>query len=522
MFDASTINWKYLPLLLLAVPVMVWAYRTFRYPSQWRFILKPLSLLGIGITLLMVAGAIPGVMNDPWSPTRLAPIISWTRGYSLYYPQGQGPVIIRMYAPVSSFVYLPTAIASTPAAAMLIGSFINLAFFALPALWLIRRCTRGTSNEIFLAAVAIFFVTAALHPVLGHSFTMITVDSPAIGLATCAMAVLIGAKNVTRSALLAGLFVALAMWAKQTLAPIAVVISIYLLATQPAKSAIKLIGIIVGVIAAFSLLMILCFGWEALYFNLVTIPGKRDWQWSPHNGWEAILRSLKIIWIDSGAVGWMTLLAVTIKHDWRISKSPSMLPMLAAILVLPLGAIAYAQMGGRSNNGAPAIYIALIASATALASAAVPIAAAQPLNATARLARLAMIAILGSTIAYKAGQWTQIPDRLSAWRDLRKNPNDAAYRYALAHPGEAWFPKQPLATLLAEGKLYHFDEGLYAMELAKVKMDPNWYAQGLPERLQVTAYRGNAIEPPMPPPPGFDRVTTSDELPGWVLVRRAE
>ena len=40
------------------------------------------------------------------SAPRLAPILSWVNGAKLYYPPGQGPVLVRLYGPVSSLLYI--------------------------------------------------------------------------------------------------------------------------------------------------------------------------------------------------------------------------------------------------------------------------------------------------------------------------------------------------------------------------------------------------------------------------------
>ena len=76
--------------------------------------------------------------------------------------------------------------------------------------------------------------------------------------------------------------------------------------------------------------------------------------------------------------------------------------------------------------------------------------------------------------------------------------------------------------MLAEGKVYHFDEGLYALKLAGIEMDEPWYQSGLPRNLRYAAYRGEVVEGPMPPPPGFNQLVRTNDLPGWTLVRRAE
>lgn len=483
------------------------------------FLLRPLAIVALVTSGLLIIRAIPNAAGDPWSATRITPILACLDGYPLYPLPGEGPVIVRMYGPVSSLVYLPTALGQSPTTATLIGSFINVALFVLPAAWFLWRATRGMQKDVFLAGIAGFLLISLQHPVLSHIATMVTVDAPAIGLATCAMAVVIGPNRGMRDALLAGLFAAMAMWSKQTFAPIVVVIVIHLVLTSSRPQAIRHVATVLGVVAVVSLLMLVLFGWRTLYFHMGTVPGSRDWQWDEATTAMVLLRAFRTILVDSLPIGPLVLAAILIQRNWRVSASPWMLPVLAAVLILPLAMFAYAQIGGFENNGAPIHYFALLAGKTALACACGS-STGPTLPTSARLPRLALIAFLIAGLVAWPVKWAFIAQTALAWQTVRQNPHEVAFQYAKSHAGEVWFPKQPLASLLAEGKLYHFDEGLYALKLAKVDVGPEWYASGLPKELRAVAYRGDKPEGPMTPPPGFDRITTTPDLPGWVIVQR--
>jgi len=60
-------------------------------------------------------------------------------------------------------------------------------------------------------------------------------------------------------------------------------------------------------------------------------------------------------------------------------------------------------------------------------------------------------------------------------------------RYELRHPGRAYFPYTPLATLLASGRVYHVDFSVYDREIAGYPLTSHQFAAGLPSGFEVVA-----------------------------------
>jgi len=99
---------------------------------------------------------------------------------------------------------------------------------------------------------------------------------------------------------------------------------------------------------------------------------------------------------------------------------------------------------------------------------------------------------------------------------------DWAVSYAREHPGQVYFPWNPLLTLMAEHRAYHFAYGVYDRELAGMPVTPEHFRAGLPadvtevlystqdERRLLGAYLTN-----------FTDEVQLPELPGWVILRRA-
>jgi hypothetical protein len=71
---------------------------------------------------------------------------------------------------------------------------------------------------------------------------------------------------------------------------------------------------------------------------------------------------------------------------------------------------------------------------------------------------------------------------------VRTSATQVAYNYERQHPGRAYFPVNPLAALLAEGRLTHLDAALFDRELAGFPINAEQFAAGLPSGYQLVAY----------------------------------
>src|SRR5688572_1315765 len=201
---------KHLPALLLAAPVLAWAYLNLRTPRQARALLLAAAGLGAAVLVVVAAAALARVPTDGWSAARLAPPASLLRGYRLYYPPGEGPALVRMYGPVPWLLYAPAVALGRPTPAMLAAAGINLLCFALPVAWTLRRMTPARHRRVHGGAVGVaagvaFGVVAALATQLTYTACAVTVDAPAIGFAACACTAAATARG-GRAALAAGLF----------------------------------------------------------------------------------------------------------------------------------------------------------------------------------------------------------------------------------------------------------------------------------------------------------------------------
>ena len=102
---------------------------------------------------------------------------------------------------------------------------------------------------------------------------------------------------------------------------------------------------------------------------------------------------------------------------------------------------------------------------------------------------------------------------------------EVAYRYSLRHPWTAYFPWQPLSTLLGEGKVYHFEYGMFDRELANFPVSQRHVRQNIPANLRYVCfppyYKGfQFFQKSMKYLPEYGRRVEVPELPGWICYER--
>jgi hypothetical protein len=526
---------KWLPIALLAAPVLLWGYANLRTTRQARIALGIASALGAIVVILMIAAALARLPNDHWSASRLAPTVSMFNGYRLYYGPGEGPVLVRMYGPVPWLIYAPAALMPAPTPAMFAAAAINLLCFTLPALWVIRRsCGYCARTEIVVAAVLFAVIIVFTWPLLDVA-SSVTVDAPAIGFAAAACAVVIGSSRPIsmRHAVLAGVFAALSAWSKQTMWPLVLAPPLYVLAAVGWRAAARFWLGYFGTIVIFSTVLVLILDPREMFFNMYTVPASQPWQWPWLERPWALLRAAKLIWRECALGAIVLVAAFLIRRDlpragsgggreW-LRRNP-WIPLLGvAILVLPTTAAAYAKIGGRANNAAACAYFTALAGAVALIRSHRTEPTSDPLNGRARLATLLVITLIIAIPALSWRQLRRVPAQLAHWRELRDNQQSLALRYARDHPGQVLFPQHPLATLMAHGRLSHFEEGVRDLRLAGIDISEQQLRAGLPQDLRAIAYPGEGGGLMLELLPEFRRATRDPRLPGWTLwVREAQ
>jgi len=68
------------------------------------------------------------------------------------------------------------------------------------------------------------------------------------------------------------------------------------------------------------------------------------------------------------------------------------------------------------------------------------------------------------------------------------NQQELAYQYAKKNPGQVYYPWNTLSTLLAEGRVYHFEYGLQDRELAATRSPTLHFRRFVPPKLRQVCF----------------------------------
>lgn len=496
--------------IAVAMPmVLAWSFRA--RPAPWDRLDRCGALIVLlaasGLSLLAVTQVLGSVWYD-WNGARLAPIVALRYGYRLYYPATEGPISNHAYGPVMALAYLPTALFRTPTTVILVGSILQIAFVFGPMLLYVVRATggRGTNRPLAWACGLGACLLLARYRGTSYWITAVNPDGPALGLGILACLALLSEDGAapSRTRLVASATAAvLACWTKQTAAPLPLALLTAVWLAHGRTVATGYLMALAGIGIAISGVLVAAMG-EPMLFNMFVMLGRQAWYRPGLAGvlaegatllgsaWEVLagLGVALLVWrLAGGEVS-------------RVAFRPWMPLLLAAAFLFPTGALGANKLGGE-ENAFHSMYYLIAALATMLADA----------GRSMRLARAPgyVFCVVALLAAWNTG-------RLSVWasrRPLWQNKQQLAYEFALRHPGEVYFPWYPLATLMAEGRLYHFEYGMFDRFLGGFEPTPNHVRAYVPPRMHWIA--GHERMWCARYFPEYSRVVTLPDLPGWVV-----
>jgi hypothetical protein len=435
-----------------------------------------LLLAATPIVLLVVAGLLASfvlqVTAHDYSAARLAQSTGLVQGHGLYHGATSGPALSTIYGPVSVLLYVPAALLDDITASMFAASVTNILCFLLP-LFVLFLCGRGRESRTF--AVAFFALTAAgmlafesMRQMLGS----IHVDGPAVGLGILSCALLIGTTEapgfgrLLAAALLAGL----SAWTKQVDAPLALGQLAWLGLAHGRGTAGRYLVALLLAAGATTAAIVLVFGLEAMFFNLLTVPGGHAFQPLGPVAREAFLMSLAPL----AVLAWV---AGTSREPGRALRSEWALLLFAFVALAPTSFLARAKQGGFLNSYHSQYFLvaaAGLALATSVARGGTP----------AR--RLACVAAGVAALVFLP--YGRVASKLENFRAAETNRQETALALARAHPGEVFFPWNPLVTLFSDRELYHFEWGVRDRDLAGHRMTDEHVRAHVPANLRYLLY----------------------------------
>jgi hypothetical protein len=506
------------------------------------------SRLFRGICLLLIAAcvvvrSIEGLFHI-WNPIRLARAVALARGYDLYTPPDNGVIAGLIYGPVGFLVYAPAALWSTPLPALVTAGLISMLVTLGPALLLLsdRKISEGARAwiaPVFLLLVLHFYASRAT-----PGIWMIHTDAGALGLVCLALYwTLQHPPNRSYSWQLAAsaLCAALAVWAKQTVAPVLLIPGLYFLWRGWRSSAAWMMGLTAGFAGVFGAIFSAVYGFDHLWLAMIAVPsGHQLHLGAPVHEWRLITDFVEMVYLLGVVVSasvavsraepgggpapggaWFSRWAAYVP-DWAAS------PLLFAtgLALLPMALLGLMKAGGTANNiGLVDYFLALGIAVLFLRLAAHP----EFRHEAGRRALQASVLVLLIVMALRTS--------MAFVRFARETPKrwpppaQVAYEYARKHPGTVYFPWHTLSTLMGEGRYDHTAWGVMERETAGFPVSETHFRQGLPNNLQRIAvidedHLTSAIEARnwghylLRRLPEFRCRITVPELPGWLVLER--
>lgn len=461
-------------------------------PFEERFVVAATPVL-VALTVMRLSYSVIRMPDRDWNAARITPSVAWTKGYDVYYPKDEGPILNTLYGPGTVLAFAPSALGKDPTAALLIAGMINVGAMSVPLLCLLLavrsressdtdRTARWLAWVLCCAGIYLYFGTA-------YAINSIHADSPAMGMMIVACTVIILTwDSPSFRRLTVGAFVAaLACFTKQIEVFALPGLFFYLGLAFSWRSAF----IYAALVAGWAVLLVLGFGaamggLQDMLFNIVKVPSLHDWK-GPKG---SVLFKSGLNLTLAGTFLLLLLLPFVFRafHGKRLSPASIgeilrqhrwMLFVFIAVTMIPGSLLGEVKIGGMENSYHTVYYLL----------AALGLVAYRWISSAEGDRR--QMALMGTYLLAALIVGTQARElaNLLHVRGIRKNAQQQVYEFAKEHPGEAIFPWNPLSTLYADGKVYHFEYGVYDRVFADFRPTPEHFKKHLPENLKYIIWR---------------------------------
>ncbi len=441
-------------------------------------------LFCILILAALAAGVLESVANWGSNDVRLARGVALWYGYSLYPGRDSKVAIIgTMHGALPHLLYSCLAFLKDPTLLLIAGCTLSCLLYFGAVWWLHWGTERNVAGVYgFCACTAVLLAS----PSATDSALKVHVDACAICFAVLAAGLLVRGRRLGNGTLtLSAVLIMLAVASKQTMAPSAIALPCFVLMTDGRRAFTRYIAVQIAASAAIFAAMLAFFRPPRdLLFNTFTLAANQP----PRTG-SVVLRTMGgLAHLQSDlavAVAPLLLLIAVVALSsggirQRMAKHGWLVFLWMAAFQLPIELRAWSTVGGWLNHLGIVTLFVLLATTLGLVEFWKPAA-----NTTQEWTGVAARALLiGMLLA-------RFPVPYSIFGDLRlvrTSATQVAYNYERQHPGRAYFPFNPLASLLAEGKLTHFDPALLDREIAGYRISAEQLAAGLPAGCELVAF----------------------------------
>jgi hypothetical protein len=495
------------------------AIRDREAPARWLLVTLPV------LSCLFAIEVLAGILSAPesiWNEIRLSRSLALLRGFALYPGEhALGPIIGTLHPPLSHYLFLPAAAIHDSTISIVAGSLIAC-LMVFSALGFALASAVPPDGSWAITAMSFLFCAFLIVESEG-TFTAafrIHADAPALAFATiaCTFAARRNRTMPASSIWIAAAACALAIGCKQTIAPVALAIALYLAIAEGGKQfTMFLLASLVTGASLLAVVLSILPARDFLFNTLVLAshrPLKPEYLQVLAGAYrtgrlEALPALLPLLFLAIGS--WM---AAGPKPGLRqfFAANGWIVFLLASALLIPTSMKAIMTVGADVNHLGFVLYFLFAAAGLAIQQYFADV------NSDARLSSRLFLAI-GITVSLAPGMILSLRE---SFHNFRTNPTQIAHDYKLHHPGLAYFPCNPMTSLREDGKLYDLDVALYDREVAGYPLTTQQLQSGLPngfklvalppgEEIQSTALQGLIAN--------LQRVT-DPELPGWTVYRR--
>jgi len=490
-------------------------------PLRWLCSIMPV------LWCLFAIEVLAGILKAPtfiWNEIRLSRSLALFQGFHIYPGEHElGPIIGTLHPPISHFLFLLVVAIHDPTTSIVAGSLLAIiVVFSALGFALVRHAPPVSGRWAISAGSFLFcgFLIIESEGTYNAAFSIHT-DAAALAFATIACTFASSRNRMTTASLwMSAAGCALAIASKQTIAPVVLAISLCIAITEGGTrfGQFLLASAVTGCSLLVFLLSVL--PGRAFLFNTLILAAHRPLK---HDYLQILAGAYRMGRLEAlPALCPLLFLAIWSWMGARpgreirpfFAANPWIVFLVASAVIVPVSMKSIVTVGADVNHLGFVLYFLFVAAALAI----------QQYSADAnRVARLSSRIFLttGILVSVAPGMILTVPASL---RNLRANTSQTAHNYNLHHPGVAYFPYNPMTSILTGGKLYDLDLALYDREIAGYPVTPQQFQSGLPHSLLLVALppgqeiQSKALQ-------GFvaDFVRITDpELPGWTIYRRAQ
>jgi len=427
--------------------------------ERWTLVALGLGLAGIFWSVLCTA---PGI---PWNAARLAPSFALARGLPIYALRSSGTHLGWVYGPVFPLWFLPAGVTDNPTAGLMIAAAWNAVSLILP-LFLVFRITAPSRRGVPVLMTLLGTVLLLGSPITNSSLYMIHVDGLCIAWALVACAALHArVQHGWRPGFaVAALAVALSVATKQVAVVLVPATLLWLWREGQARLLGAWIFWLATICGGLAAVFLLAFGPEEMLFNAWLLFSRMPWR----GGWGQLGANLIEVlgscwlWAVAGLIGWLALRSGPGLRPAPEAAAFARLLGWVALVQAPLGLTASLLVDAALNSiHAPTyLLIAGLVLVGSMLTQCTPVMTwskgLRPGLAVALVAGLSLVAAYHEAIRREA-VWTPYRGQEHLLKMVRRAP------------GTIYLPWNPLTHIIAERKIYPFDEALHYLWLARLE-----------------------------------------------------